>query len=118
MEPICKAKFSENNCVFRPGRSTEHAIDRTYRLMQLTHLHYVIEFDIKGFFVNVNHSKLMKQIWAMRIHDKHLLYVLRQMLSATVKLPDGSLTKLEKGTSQGGIISPLLANIVLNKLDH
>lgn len=118
MEPICEAKFSENSYGFRPGRSTEHAIDRTYRLMQLTHLHYVIEFDIKGFFDNVNHSKLMKQIWAMGIHDKHLLYILRQMLSATVKLPDGSLTKPEKGTPQGGIISPLLANIVLNELDH
>lgn len=118
MESICEAKFSENSYGFRPGRSTEHAIDRTYRLMQLTHLHYVIEFDIKGFFDNVNHSKLMKQIWAMGIHDKHLLYVLRQMLTATVKLPDGSLTKPEKGTPQGGIISPLLANIVLNELDH
>ena len=73
MEPICEAKFSENSYGFRPGRSTEHAIDRTYRLMQLTHLHYVIEFDIKGFFDNVNHSKLIKQIWAMGIQDKHLL---------------------------------------------
>lgn len=50
MEPICEAKFSENSYGFRPNWSTEHAIDRTYRLMQLTHLHYVIEFDIKGFF--------------------------------------------------------------------
>jgi group II intron reverse transcriptase/maturase len=78
----------------------------------------VIEFDIKGFFDNVNHSKLIKQIWAMGIHDKHLLYVLRQMLTATVKMPDGSLVKPDKGTPQGGIISPLLANIVLNELDH
>ncbi|GHV12727.1 group II intron reverse transcriptase/maturase [Clostridia bacterium] len=118
MEPICEAKFSENSYGFRPNRSTEHAIDRTYRLMQLTHLHYVIEFDIKGFFDNVNHSKLIKQIWAMGIHDKHLLYVLRQMLTATVKMPNGSLIKPDKGTPQGGIISPLLANIVLNELDH
>ena len=118
MEPICEAKFSENSYGFRPGRSTEHAIDRTYRLMQLTHLHYVIEFDIKGFFDNVNHSKLIKQIWAMGIHDKHLLYILRQMLSATIKMPDGTFVRPNKGTPQGGIISPLLANIVLNELDH
>jgi len=118
MEPICEAKFSENSYGFRPNRSTEHAIDRTYRLMQLTHLHFVIEFDIKGFFDNVNHSKLIKQIWAMGIHDKHLLYVLRRMLTATIKMPDGSLIKPDKGTPQGGIISPLLANIVLNELDH
>ena len=50
MEPICEAKFSNNSYGFRPGRSVEHAISRTYQLMQLSHLHYVIEFDIKGFF--------------------------------------------------------------------
>lgn len=118
MEPICEAKFSENSYGFRPNRSTEHAIDRTYRLMQLTHLHYVIEFDIKGFFDNVNHSKLIKQIWAMGIRDKHLLYVLKQMLTAPIRMPDGTFVIPDKGTPQGGIISPLLANIVLNELDH
>lgn len=54
----------------------------------------------------------------MGIHDKHCLYILRQMLSATVKMPDGTFMKPDRGTSQGGIISPLLANIVLNELDH
>lgn len=49
MEPICEAKFSNNSYGFRPGRSVEHAIGRTYQLLQLSHLHYVIEFDIKGF---------------------------------------------------------------------
>ena len=50
MEPICEAKFSNNSYGFRPGRSVEHAISRTYQLLQLSHLHYVIEFEIKGFF--------------------------------------------------------------------
>ena len=45
MEPICEAKFSNNSYGFRPGRSVEHAIGRTYQLLQLSHLHYVIEFD-------------------------------------------------------------------------
>ena len=118
MEPICEAKFSENSYGFRPNRSAEHAIAKTYRLMQRSHLHYVIEFDIKGFFDNVDHSKLMRQIWAMGIRDKHLLYVLRQVLKAPIKMPDGTITYPTKGTPQGGIISPLLANIVLNELDH
>lgn len=118
MEPICEAKFSNNSYGFRPGRSVEHAISRTYQLLQLSHLHYVIEFDIKGFFDNVCHTKLIRQIWAMGIHDKHLIYVLKQILKAPIRMPDGSTEYPRKGTPQGGIISPLLANIVLNELDH
>lgn len=118
MEPICEAKFSENSYGFRPLRSVEHAIQRIYQLMQRTNLHYVVEFDIKGFFDNVDHSKLIRQIWSMGIQDKHLLYVLKQILKATIRMPDGKMIRPTKGTPQGGIISPLLANIVLNELDH
>jgi group II intron reverse transcriptase/maturase len=118
MEPICEAKFSENSYGFRPNRSVEHAIARSYLMLQRSHLHYVIEFDIKGFFDNVNHAKLIRQIWAMGIHDKHLIYVLRKILTAQIKMPNGKLVTPDKGTPQGGIISPLLANIVLNELDH
>lgn len=118
MEPICEAKFSNNSFGFRPLRSVEHAIDRTYRYLQLSHLHYVIEFDIKGFFDNVNHSKLVKQIWALGIQDKHLIYIIKQILKAPILMPNGEMVFPEKGTPQGGIISPLLANIVLNELDH
>lgn len=118
MEPICEAKFSENSFGFRPNRSVENAIARTYNLMQLSHLHFIIEFDIKGFFDNVNHPKLIRQIWAMGIRDKALIYVLRQILLAPIRMPDGKMVNPTKGTPQGGIISPLLANIVLNELDH
>ncbi|MDD6038917.1 MAG: group II intron reverse transcriptase/maturase [bacterium] len=118
MEPICEAKFSDNSFGFRPNRSVEHAISRTYRMLQMSNLHYVIEFDIKGFFDNVDHSKLIKQIWALGIRDKELIYVIRQILKAPIKMPDGTLVEPSKGTPQGGILSPLLANIVLNELDH
>lgn len=118
MEPICEAKFSENSFGFRPNRSVENAIARTYNLMQLSHLHFIIEFDVKGFFDNVNHPKLIRQIWAMGIRDKALLHVLRQILLAPIRMPDGKMIHPTKGTPQGGIISPLLANIVLNELDH
>lgn len=118
MEPICEAKFSNNSFGFRPNRSVEHAISRTYRMLQMSNLHYVIEFDIKGFFDNVDHSKLVKQLWALGIRDKELIYVIRQILKAPIKMPDGTLIKPNKGTPQGGILSPLLANIVLNELDH
>ena len=118
MEPICEAKFSNNSFGFRPHRSVEHAIARTYRMLQMSNLHYVIEFDIKGFFDNVNHSKLIKQIWTLGIRDKELIYVIKRILKAPIKMPDGNLVNPEKGTPQGGILSPLLANIVLNELDH
>lgn len=118
MEPICEAKFSDNSYGFRPNRSVEHAIAATYNRLQLSHLHYVIEFDIKGFFDNVDHTKLIRQIWALGIRDKHLLSKIKCILKAPIKMPDGTTFRPTKGTPQGGIISPLLANIVLNELDQ
>ena len=118
MEPICEAKFSENSYGFRPNRSVENAIAVCSQKLMLAKLHYVIEFDIKGFFDNVNHSKLIKQIWAMGIRDKTLIFIIKRMLTAPIKLTDGRIINPKKGTPQGGIISPLLANIVLNELDH
>ena len=118
MEPICEARFSEHSYGFRPNRSVEHAIAETYKMLQQSHLHFVVEFDIKGFFDNVDHAKLIRQIWALGIRDKHLIYIIRKILKTPIKMPDGGLKYPEKGTPQGGIISPLLANIVLNELDH
>ncbi len=117
LEPVCEAKFSHRSYGFRPNRSAEHVLRRVYNLMQLSHLYYVIEFDIKGFFDNVNHSKLIKQLWALEIRDKTLLYIIRKILKAPIKMSDGTVVNPQKGTPQGGIISPLLANIVLNELD-
>lgn len=118
LEPICEAKFSENSFGFRPIRSVENAIARTYRLLQMSNLYHVIEFDIKGFFDNVDHSKLIKQMWALGIQDKKLIWIIKKILKAPIKMEDGSIVYPDKGTPQGGIISPLLANIVLNELDH
>lgn len=117
LEPICEAKFYEHSYGFRPNRSVEHAIASTVKHMQLEKLHYVVEFDIKGFFDNVNHSKLIKQIWTLGIRDKELIYILKQILKAPIRLENGEIVYPDKGTPQGGIISPLLANIVLNELD-
>jgi len=117
MEPICEAKFSDNSYDFRPNRSAEHAIANMYSKLQRQNLHYVIEFDIKGFFDNVNHSKLVKQIWSMGIHDRQLIFTIKRILTAPIRMLDGSTFIADKGTPQGGIISPLLANIVLNELD-
>ncbi len=74
-----------------------------YKNMQQTKLHYVVEFDIKGFFDNVNHSKLIRQIWALGIRDKKLIYIIRQMLKAPIKHENGILEIPKQGTPQGGV---------------
>lgn len=118
LEPIVEAKFCEQSYGFRPNRSAENAIAACYKHIQRSNLHFVCEFDIKGFFDNVNHSKLIKQMWSLGIRDKKLIYIIKQILKAEIEMPDGSRIKPIKGTPQGGIISPILANIVLNELDN
>lgn len=117
LEPICEAKFNPHSYGFRPGYSAENAIADVQGRLQLGHCHYVVDVDIKGFFDNINHSKLKKQIWALGIRDKKVIKILSEILNAPIVLPDGTWTKPTKGTPQGGIISPLLANIVLNEFD-
>lgn len=113
LEPVCEAKFYKNSYGFRPLRSAKHAIGRcNYQINKIKTL-YVVDVDIKGFFDNINHSKLMKQLWAIGIQDKSLLKVIAKMLKAEI---DG-IGIPTKGTPQGGILSPLLANIVLNEFD-
>ena len=98
LEPICEAKFSDRSNGFRPNRSAEHAIAQAYAFMQKSHLHYVVDIDIKGFFDNVSHSKLMKQMWNMGIQDKKLLCVIKEMLKAPIVLPNGETIYPQKGT--------------------
>lgn len=113
LEPICEAKFHEHSYGFRPNRSQEHAIALVYKNIQCSHYYYVVDVDIKGFFDNVNHGKLLKQMWTLGIRDKKLLSIVSAMLKAEV----AGIGFPEKGTPQGGIISPLLSNIVLSELD-
>ena len=118
LNPICEAQFSKHSYGFRANHFVENAIADVHIRLQHSHLHYVIEFDIKGFFDNVNHTKLIRQMWTLGIRDKNLLGKIKRMLKAPIKFPNGELIFPRKGTPQGGIISPLLANIVLNELDH
>ena len=117
LEPICEAKFHERNNGFRPDRSAENAIAQCYKMIQKQNLHFVVDIDIKGFFDNVNHSKLIKQMWTMGIRDKKLICIIKAMLKAPIIMLDGTMEYPECGTVQDGIISPLLSNIVLNELD-
>ena len=117
LEPICEAKFHERNNGFRPNRSTENAIAQCYKMIQQQGMHFVVDIDIKGFFDNVNHNKLINQMWTMGIRDKQLICIIKAMLKAPIVMPNGDIQYSTCGTPQGGILSPLLSNIVLNELD-
>lgn len=116
LEPICEAKFHERSNGFRPYRSAQNAIAQCCKMIQLQNLHYVVDIDIKGFFDNINHAKLIRQIWAMGIQDLKVLAIIKAMLKADILFND-IVIHPETGTPQGGILSPLLSNIVLNELD-
>ncbi|MHB1654462.1 MAG: group II intron reverse transcriptase/maturase [Desulfitobacteriaceae bacterium] len=113
LEPICEAKFFDRSNGFRPNRSTEHAIAQAHKYMQQMGLHFVIDIDIKAFFDNVNHAKLLKQLWTLGIRDKKLLCIISEMLKAEV----AGIGFPERGSPQGSVISPLFSNVVLNELD-
>lgn len=114
LEPICEAKFYNHSYGFRPNRSTKHAMARSQHLINRNGLHYVVDIDIKGFFDNVNHNKLIKQLHNIGIKDKRVLAVINKMLKAPIE----GIGIPTKGTPQGGLLSPLLSNVVLNDLDH
>ena len=81
--------------------------------MQRADLHFAVDIDIKGFFDNVSHSKLLKQMYSLGIRDKRVLSIVSKMLKCEIE----GVGIQNKGTPQGGILSPLLSNIVLNELD-
>lgn len=114
LDPICEAKFFEHSYGFRPNRNTKHAIAYMMKKVNIDKCYYIVDVDIKGFFDNVNHSKLLKQLWTIGIHDKKVLSIINAMLKAEVK----GIGVSSKGVTQGGILSPLLANVVLNEFDQ
>lgn len=117
LEPICEAKFYRSSYGFRPNKSAENAIADCYKKIQRQNIHFVVDIDIKGFFDNVNHTKLIKQMWHMGIRDKKLICIIKEMLKVPIIMPNGEKIRPTKGTPQGGILSPLLSNIVPNELD-
>jgi len=99
LEPICEAKFHNHSFGFRPNRSTEHAKATMHRMINFQHLHFVIDVDIRAFFDNVDHGKLLKQMWTMGIQDKNLLCIISAMLKAEIE----GIVIPNKGVPQGGL---------------
>ncbi len=85
LEPIVEAKFYHGSYGFRPDRSAENAIAKVMHLININKLHYAVDIDIKSFFDNVHHGKLLKQMWTMGIRDKKLMLIISRMLKAEIE---------------------------------
>ena len=107
--------FSEHSYGFRPGRSAHQAVAQAQQYM-VAGYSWVIDLDLEKFFDRVNHDKLMGQI-AKRVEDKRLLKLIRAFLNAGV-MENGLVSPSVEGTPQGGPLSPLLSNLVLDELDR
>jgi len=107
--------FSAYSYGFRPGRSAHQAVEQAQQY-QAEGYRWVVDLDLEKFFDRVNHDRLLAKI-AERVSDKRLLTLLRAFLRAGV-MENGLVSPAEEGTPQGGPLSPVLSNIVLNELDQ
>jgi group II intron reverse transcriptase/maturase len=111
LEPKVEPFFHPDSYGYRPGKSGLDAVGKARERCFTSH--WVVDIDIKGFFDNLDHELVMRAVRRFTDEKWILLYVER-WLAAPVQLPDGSLEPREKGTPQGGVISPLLANLFLH----
>jgi RNA-directed DNA polymerase len=107
--------FSDHSYGFRPGRSAHQAVATAQQYIAAGY-RWVVDLDLEKFFDQVNHDKLIAKI-AERVSDKRLLKLIRAFLRAGV-MEDGLVSPVDEGTPQGGPLSPLLSNIVLDELDQ
>lgn len=115
IEPIFEKLFHENSFGFRPGRNCHQAVERVLEYTKTDHK-FIVDIDIKGFFDNIPHEVIMTLI-AAEIADGNILDIIKSFLGSGV-VEEGKLIPTPKGCPQGGPLSPLCGNIVLNYLDQ
>lgn len=116
LEPLYEPSFHPSSHGFRPGRGCQTAIAQAREHVGAG-FEWVVDIDLERFFDRVNHQRLMSRL-AQRVEDKRLLILIGRMLKAKVVLPEGVVVSTEEGVPQGGPLSPLLSNIVLDELDR
>jgi group II intron reverse transcriptase/maturase len=114
LQPRFDPTFSEHSYGFRPGRSAQQALAKAQRYVEEGR-RYVVDVDLEKFFDRVNHDVLMGRL-AKRIEDKRMLRLIRRYLEAGV-MANGVVIERHEGTPQGGPLSPLLANVLLDEVD-
>ena len=115
LQPQWDPTFSDSSFGFRPRRSAHQAVERAQEHIAAGHA-WVVDIDLEQFFDRVNHDTLMARV-AKRVEDKRVLKVLRGFLKAGV-MDEGLVNPVDKGTPQGGPLSPLLSNLLLDDLDR
>ena len=114
LTPLFEPRFSEHSYGFRPGRSAHDAVRVAQGYIEAGY-EWVVDIDLERFFDRVNHDKLMARV-ARVVRDRRVLKLIRQYLESGVMV-SGVVMETEEGTPQGGPLSPLLANIMLDDLD-
>ena len=116
LEPLYEPTFHDGSHGFRPGRSCHSAIASAREYVDDGY-EWVVDIDLENFFDKVNHQRLMARL-AQRVGNHNLLVLIGRMLKARVVMPDGVVVSTAEGVPQGGPLSPLLSNIVLDELDR
>ena len=115
LEPIMEGQFYEHSYGFRPMRDTKMALERITGTVHQNGYFWIVEGDISKCFDRIDHNILLKRLYHMGVKDKRVLLIVKAMLKAGIM---GECETNEEGTPQGGILSPLLANVYLDILDE
>jgi group II intron reverse transcriptase/maturase len=117
LAPHFEQSFHDSSHGFRPGRSCHTAIAAASRYLEDGYA-WVVDLDLEKFFDRVHHERLLARLEKHGVKDRRIIELVRRMLRAKVVMPDGVVVSTDEGTPQGGPLSPLLSNIVLDELDR